>query len=78
MKLEEKMQIWTEVKKRFSLTDTHVQMARELNLDPCFIEKFDNSDKERWKLPLAEYISKRCPTTSGCSKMVVYRTKTTI
>jgi hypothetical protein len=48
------MQPW----KRFHLSHAHVQMARELGLNPQKLGKLDNHDQESWKLPLPDFITK--------------------
>ena len=47
---------WQMAKKRHRLSDKHVQMARELGLNPDKLGKIDNHKQETWKLPLPEYI----------------------
>lgn len=42
--------------KRHRLSDTHVQMARELGLNPDKLGKIDNHRQEPWKAPLPEFI----------------------
>ena len=42
----------------FSLSHAHVQMARELGMNPKKLGKLDNHDQEPWKLPLREFIGK--------------------
>ena len=55
-KLAHNLQDWTEARKRFHLSHAHVQMARELGMNPCNLGKLDNHDQEPWKLPLKQYI----------------------
>ena len=52
----QKLQDWVEARKRFHLSHVHVQLARELGLNPKKLGKIDNHDKEPWKLPLGEFI----------------------
>jgi hypothetical protein len=47
---------WIEAMKRHRLTDTHVQMARELGMNPKKLGKIDNHKQEPWKLPLPQFI----------------------
>jgi hypothetical protein len=44
------LQEWIEARKRFHLSHAHVQMGRELGLNPRKLGKIDNHDQERWKL----------------------------
>ena len=48
--------MWIDARKRFRLTHAHVQMARELGLNPKKMGKLDNHDQEPWKLPLQLFI----------------------
>ena len=48
--------MWIDARKRFRLSHAHVQMARELGLNPKKIGKLDNHDQEPWKLPLPLFI----------------------
>ena len=50
------MQAWIDARKRHHLTHSHVQMARELGMNPKKLGKLDNDDQEPWKLPLTQYI----------------------
>ena len=47
---------WIAAQKRHRLSDTHVQMARELGLNPDKLGKIDNHRQEPWKAPLPEFI----------------------
>jgi hypothetical protein len=42
----------------FHLSHEHVQMARELGMNPKKLGKLDNHDQEPWKLPLPDFIRK--------------------
>jgi hypothetical protein len=55
-KLPQNFQDWVEARKRFRLSDAHVQMARELGMNPRKLGKLDNHDQEPWKAPLPEFI----------------------
>lgn len=48
---------WIEARRRFRLSHAHVQMARELGLNPRQFGKIDNHDQERWKIPLPDFIA---------------------
>ncbi len=51
--IPQKLVPWVEARKKFKLSHAHVQMARELGMNP---KKLDNHDQEPWKLPLRQYI----------------------
>ena len=50
------LQMWIDARKRFRLSHAHVQMARELGLNPKKMGKLDNHEQEPWKLPLPAFI----------------------
>ena len=47
---------WIIAQKKHHLSDKHVQMARELGLNPNKLGKIDNHKQEPWKAPLPEFI----------------------
>ncbi len=47
---------WIVAQKKHRLSDKHVQMARELGLNPDKLGKIDNHKQEPWKAPLNEFI----------------------
>jgi hypothetical protein len=54
--IPEKFQIWIDVRRRYHLSDAHIQMARELGMNP---KKFGNiaiDKQEPWKAPLPAFI----------------------
>ena len=51
-----KMQAWIDARRRHRLSHAHVQMARELGMNPKKLGKLDNHDQEPWKMPLRHYI----------------------
>lgn len=53
-----KLQPWVEARQKFRLSHAHVQMARELGLNPKKLGKIDNHDQEPWKQPLPDFIAK--------------------
>jgi len=55
-KIPEKYQRWIDARKRHHLSHTHIQMARELGLNPKKFGSLANTKQEPWKLPLPEYI----------------------
>lgn len=56
--LSKKEQAWIIARKRHHLTPMHVQMARELGLNPRKFGKLDNHKQEPWKQPLPEFIER--------------------
>jgi len=55
-RMPEKYLPWIEARKRFHLSDAHIQMARELGLNPKKFGGLANTKQEPWKLPLPEFI----------------------
>ena len=55
-KPNQKMQEWIDARKRHHLSDSQVQMARELGMNPMKLGKLDNHEQELWKMTLREYI----------------------
>ena len=55
-KLSEKYQVWVDARKKFHLSHAHVQMARELGLNPKKFGKIGNNKQEKWKSSLPEFI----------------------
>ncbi len=55
-KLPPSLQIWVEARKKFHLSHSHVQMARELGLNPKKFGKLANHKQEPWKEPLPNFI----------------------
>jgi hypothetical protein len=51
-----KLQVWLQVRKHYHLTDTQIQMARELGLNPKKFGGYANHRQESWKRPLGEFI----------------------
>ena len=47
---------WIVAQNKHHLSDKHVQMARELGLNPDKLGKIDNHKQEPWKAPLKEFI----------------------
>ncbi len=50
------LQEWITARQRHHLSHAHVQMARELGMNPRKLGKLDNADQEPWKLPLPAFI----------------------
>jgi hypothetical protein len=56
--IPEKYQIWIDVRRRYHLSDAHIQMARELDMNPRKFGKIANGKQEPWKAPLPAFIEK--------------------
>jgi hypothetical protein len=56
MKIPEKMQVWIDARKKYHLSHAHIQMARELGLNPRKFGKIANHRQEPWKAPLPVFI----------------------
>jgi hypothetical protein len=54
--LSPKYQVWVDARNRFHLSHAHVQMARELGLNPKKLGQKANYHQEPWKAPLPEFI----------------------
>jgi hypothetical protein len=55
-KIPEWLKPWIEAKKRHRLSQMHIQMARELGMNPRKFGSLDNHDQEPWKAPLPIFI----------------------
>ncbi|MCK4761481.1 MAG: hypothetical protein KAW12_04715 [Candidatus Aminicenantes bacterium] len=53
-----KLKPWLEARKRFRLSHTQIQMARELGLNPNKFDQLANDKQQPWKIPLPAYIEK--------------------
>lgn len=51
-----KQKDWIEAKRKFHLSDVHVQMARELGMNPKKFGSLANHKQESWKAPLPDFI----------------------
>ncbi|HZE05427.1 MAG TPA: hypothetical protein VE127_09395, partial [Solirubrobacteraceae bacterium] len=54
--LPPKLEAWVTARKRHRLSHVHVQMARELGLNPNKLGSLDNHRQEPWKTPLPDFI----------------------
>lgn len=54
-RIPDHLQAWITAQ-RHGLSHAHVQMARELGMNPKKLGKLDNDDQEPWKLPLPAFI----------------------
>ena len=57
-RMDPKLQEWITARKRFRLSHAHVQMARELGLNPAKLGKIANHRQEPWKAPLPDFIDR--------------------
>ena len=57
-KIPEKYQRWIDARKRYHLSHAHIQMARELGMNPKKFGGLANTKQEPWKLPLPDFIEK--------------------
>src|SRR5258708_9589115 len=48
---------WIDARRRWKLSDLHIQMARELGLNPKELGKLANHRQEPWKRPLPDFIA---------------------
>ena len=55
-RIPDKYQIWIDVRKRYRLSDVHIQIARELGMNPKKFWKVANEKQEPWKKPLPAFI----------------------
>jgi len=55
--LSSKYQPWIDARTRFHLSHAHIQMARELGLNPANFGGLANHKQEPWKAPLPEFIA---------------------
>jgi hypothetical protein len=55
-RIPQDLQDWIIARRRHHLSHAHVQMARELGLNPRKLGKLDNHKQQPWKLPLPEFI----------------------
>jgi len=54
--IPEKYQVWIDARRRYHLSDAHIQMARELGMNPKKFGKLANEKQEPWKAPLPIFI----------------------
>ena len=67
--LSPKYQVWIDARMRFHLSHMHIQMARELGMNPKRFGGKANHKQEQWKAPLPVFIEdlyfkrfrKECP-----------------
>jgi len=54
--MTDKNKNWIEAKKKYHLSDMHIQMARELGMNPKRFGGLANHKQEKWKSPLPDFI----------------------
>lgn len=54
--LPERFQVWIDARKRHHLSHAHVQMAREMGMNPKKFGKLDTYRQQPWKAPLPVFI----------------------
>jgi hypothetical protein len=72
-KPDPKMQAWIDARKRHRLSDAHVQMARELGMNPHKLGGLDNHDQEPWKVPLPDFLEQLYQERFGRERPEVVR-----
>src|SRR3990167_11304033 len=55
-KMPNKFKDWIDARKKFHLSHPHIQMARELGLNPKKFGSLANHHQELWKAPLPDFI----------------------
>jgi hypothetical protein len=55
-KIPEKYRVWIDARKKHKLSHAHIQMARELGMNPKKFGSLDNHKQEPWKAHLPEFI----------------------
>ena len=58
LRIPQELQRWIDARKRFHLSHAHVQMARELGMNPRKLGGLANNDQEPWKAPLPIFIER--------------------
>ena len=54
----QKEQTWIDARKKYHLSHAHIQMARELGMNPVKFGKLANHRQEPWKVPLLVFIER--------------------
>jgi len=57
-RIPETYQVWIDARRRYHLSDVHIQMARELGMNPKKFGKIANEKQEPWKAPLPAFIER--------------------
>jgi hypothetical protein len=84
MKIPAKLQVWIDARKKYNLSHAHIQMARELGLNPRKFGKIANHRQQPWKAPLPVFIEdiyfkrfgkKRPDSIKSIEQLVKHRNK---
>ncbi len=54
--MPDRYQVWIDARERYRLSDVHIQMARELGMNPKKFGKIANEKQEPWKAPSPAFI----------------------
>ena len=54
--MSNKIREWLDAKAKYRLSDTQIQMARELGMNPKKLGRIANHEQEIWKSPLPDFI----------------------
>ena len=54
--IPQKYQAWVEARKTYHLSHAHIQMARELGMNPKKFGSLANHKQQPWKRPLPQFI----------------------
>jgi len=55
-KISEKYRVWIDARKKYHLSHAHIQMAREMGMNPKKFGNIANRKQEPWKAPLPVFI----------------------
>ena len=55
-RIPDKYKKWIDARKKYHLSQAHIQMAQELGMNPKKFGSLANYKQEPWKLPLPEFI----------------------
>jgi hypothetical protein len=67
-RIPDKYQIWIDVRRRYHLSDVHIQMARELGINPKKFGKLAHERQVFWKKPLPVF-----EDNAGAQRRVIAR-----
>ncbi len=73
-RLSPRYQVWLDARGKFRLSHVHIQMARELGLNPKKFGSLANHDQEKWKSPLPQFIEDLYFERFGTDRPKVVRT----
>lgn len=67
-RIPHKFQPWIDARKKYHLSNAHIQMARELGMNPKRFGRYADNKDQPWKLPLAEFIEELYGKNFGKSR----------